>query len=66
MPEPALISELRSRNEDDASIITRHFQRLQALTETRFERPLRPEELQELLALRNELRDRLAGWLQKR
>ena len=66
MPEPAILRTLRSRSDDDASAIVRHFERLNVLAETRFERPLHPEELQELVTLRNQLRDRLAGWLQKR
>ena len=66
MPEPALLSALRSRSDEDASTIARHFERLSVLSETRFERALSSAELQELLILRNELRDRLARWLEKR
>jgi hypothetical protein len=60
------VSELRSRPDQDAAEFVRHFERLNTLAETRFERPLCSEELQELFALRSELRNRLAGWLEKR
>jgi hypothetical protein len=66
MSEPALLTEARARSDEDAVLFVRSFERLNVLAEIRFERALSAEELQELLTLRAELRDRLAGWLQKR
>ena len=66
MPEPSLVSALRSRPDEDAALFVRSFERLAVLAETGFERPLREEEVQELSTLRRELRNRLATWLQKR
>jgi hypothetical protein len=66
MPEPAFLTALRGRPEEDAVQIVRYFDRLHALAATRFERSLSAEELQELLSLRTNLRNHLARWLEKR
>ena len=66
MSEPSLVRELRTRSDEDSTEFVNCFDRLNALTQTRFERPLCAQEFQELCTLRSELRNRLAGWLEKR
>jgi len=57
---------LRDRPRPEAALVRQYFRRLNALAEIRYERLLSAQELQELTALRRELCNRLAAWLQKR
>jgi hypothetical protein len=66
MPQGSLVNLLRDRPRPEAALVRQYFRRLNALAEIRYERLLSAQELQELTALRKELCNRLAAWLQKR
>jgi hypothetical protein len=64
MPKSALLESLSGAV--NITAFKRGLKRLQALSDRQFESGLTVIELQELLAIRQELRAHMAAWLEKR
>jgi hypothetical protein len=65
MPESAVVSRLW-QHPADASLVVACLERLHVLTETRFERALAAQELDEIGAIRRRLYNELSRSLEKR
>jgi hypothetical protein len=66
MPDPSILIDLRKREDTSSTEFVRRYDRLKELTALKFERRLLPSELEEILLLRNLVRQSLALWLEKR
>ncbi len=65
MPEPTVVSELRTRSDADSRSFVERYDRFKELTTLKFQRSLDRAELKELLLLRHLVFQSLALWIEK-